>query len=956
MGEPKSVSRRRLLAIYVVLLAVVVVGASLSIAAGEKQDAQPAIAGGYDVSGSNRCLGRAFDLLQSGQFVNIEAATGGLSGKLRLHGQSLSGSVNCIDGREASLRASVADRHLMGSTGAEPIAAELVRDPPAPGSPHESAPSTIDGDYELAPASACFGGGIKLRGPSDDLRLTAGDTSLGQVRYDDGPLAGSVRCMRGGQVQLSGEAAGRKLDLKLTPGPGTGTSSGAPPVAEHLEADKTRDPGQTLAVFFVAVAVVMLTARLLGAAAIRVAQPRVMGEVIAGIVLGPSVFGALFPDLQALIFPQDIIPIIGVVANLGLIFYMFLVGMELDLSQLKGRIAQAAVISNASVALPLILGMAAAVPVYRLVAPDQEFVAFALFMGVAMSITAFPVLARILVERRMLTRPVGALTMAAAAIDDVTAWFLIALALAVAVAGTPGGVIETISLACAFAAVMFLAVRPLLNRISQAYDEVGRVPTGWIAAIFAGVLLSAYTTETIGIAVIFGAFLMGMIMPRHAGLTEDVTGRIEDFVVTLLLPLFFAYTGLRTNVGLLDRPELWLMTIGLLVIAIAGKLLGAMLVSRATGFGWRPSAVIGTLMNTRGLTELIVLNIALEKGVISESLFASLVIMALATTLMAGPLLRVLDPRNEYGAPLGEELDRAKRESEAERPSLAIPDRSILLAPRSDVGLARLLAIGEPLAQADPPRELILARLVSPPRAAAAGVRGGLQTENRLLAEAMGEVQTARDQLLERGVAARAVAFISSDPGGDLSHVASRAGVDLALTEGRRPLLGEGVPRGAIGALLADAPCDVGVLVAREGRTVQPGPGSPVMVPFGGAEHDWAALELGAWIASSTSAPLRLVGAASGDDDTARLSRMLADAALLVQSYANVPAEPLVSRPGAAIIEAVADAALLVVGLSPRWREEGLGRSAPRSPAPPRRQCSSPGAGPGLGRLLLRRT
>ena len=275
----------------------------------------------------------------------------------------------------------------------------------------------------------------------------------------------------------------------------------------------------------------MLVARLFGAVAVRVAQPRVMGEVIAGIPLGPTVFGALAPELQALVFPTDIIPVIGVVANLGLIFYMFLVGLELDVSQLKGRIGQAAAISNASVAFPMVLGMAAAVPIYALIAPDQKYVAFALFMGVAMSITAFPVLARILVERRMLKRPVGALAMTAAAIDDVTAWILIALAISVA---TAGGVGERAADDPARGRLLRGDVPShptVLARVSDAYDEAGRVPGGWIVAIFAGVLLSAYPTETIGIALIFGAFVMGMVMPRHAELTEDVTGRIEDFVV-----------------------------------------------------------------------------------------------------------------------------------------------------------------------------------------------------------------------------------------------------------------------------------------------------------------------------------------------------------------------------------------------------------------------------------------
>ena len=542
---------------------------------------------------------------------------------------------------------------------------------------------------------------------------------------------------------------------------------------------------------------------------------------------------------------------------------MFLVGLEIDVSQLRGSLGQVAAISNASVALPMALGIAVALPIYELVGPDTKFIAFALFMGVSMSITAFPVLARILVERRMLKRPVGALALACAAVDDVTAWFLIALATAVAVAGTGADVAQTILLAALFCAVMFVLVRPLVARASTAYDEAGFVPGGWIALIFAGVLLAAYTTEEIGIALIFGAFVMGLVMPRHAELTEDVTRRIEDFVVTLLLPLFFAYTGLRTNIGLLDRPELWLLTGVLILVAVVGKLVGAMFAARFTGFKWRDSAVIGTLMNTRGLTELIVLNLALEEGAISEALFAALVIMALVTTFMAGPVLKLLDPRNELGAPVEEELVEARETSSAEFPAIAVPDEAILVAPQGEHAIAQLRSLAEPMASSDPPRELIVARLVAPPGDAA--VRGGLQTENKLLQEASSEVDAVRHGLMDRGIAARGVAFVSSDVGSDLSRLAKSDEVALLLIDGRRPLLGEGVPRGAVGKVLAEAPCDVGVLVAKENDAVVPGPDAAVVVPFGGAEHDWAALELGAWIASANGAPLKLLGRRRAD-------------------------------------------------------------------------------------------
>jgi Kef-type K+ transport system membrane component KefB len=927
---PTSPAKRTLVAYYVVLAVVTTVVAIVVIAAGRDESPQPAIAGGYDAAGPSRCLGREFDVKQSGQFVNLENADDTLGARLRLEHGRLTGDVDCTGGGQARLDGRVAGERIHGVVGGERLSASLRRDPPPPGALRPRAPGGVAGKYKLAPQSDCLGGRIELKGGGSTVRLAAGEKPLGAVRYRDGALSGAIRCKTGAPVvRLTGQAADRELRLVLGPP--------ARPV-EKLTATKQREFGATLAAFFVAVAVVMLAARLLGIAAVRIGQPRVMGEVVAGIALGPTLLGALLPQVQSALFPADIVPYIGVVANLGLIFYMFLVGLEIDLAQLRGRIAQAAAISNTSVALPMMLGIAIALPLYELVGPDKKFAAFALFMGVAMSITAFPVLARILVERRMLKRPVGALTLACAAIDDVSAWFLIAVATAVAVAGSGGEVARTVVFAAAFCIVMGLAARPLLARVSDAYDEAGRVPGGWIAAIFAGILLSAYTTETIGIAVIFGAFVMGLIMPRHAELTEDVTRRIEDFVVTLLLPLFFAYTGLKTNVGLLDRPELWLLTLALIAIAVLGKFAGALLAARVTGYGWRPAAVIGTLMNTRGLTELIVLNLALDVGVISEALFAMLVIMALVTTFMTGPLLNAIDPRNELGAPLEEDLAEARRDSETSFPELPIPERSILVAPLTEGSLEQLRSLTEPLARSEPPRELILARLVRPPRGAP--VRGGLQTENRLLAAASTEVTAARNELIERGIAARAVAFSSADAGADLARIADEATVDLLLIDGRRPLLGEGVPRGEVGTVLEKAPCDVGVLVAREGARVVPGAdGAPVVVPFGGAEHDWAALELGAWISSATGARLKLLGAAGQTDERTRVTRLLGDAGLLVQQYAGVAAEPLVAEPGReGVLEAAAEAGLLVVGLSDRWRQEGLGTTrseiAKAAPAP----------------------
>jgi Kef-type K+ transport system membrane component KefB len=1027
-----AASNRRMTVYYVVLAAITAVVAVIVISAGKDEKAQPSIAGGYDATGPAACLGGvppkptgaplpptapaqspvngpSFDVKQSGEFVNLSNSQGTLSGPLRLKGgkgdgpRSLTGDVNCVNGKTAHFTGTATPGPkgaIAGTLGGVPVAANLKRDPPDPGTPKPRSPQNIAGAYKLSPRSTCFGGSLVLDGSGSSYTVAGKTGNLGKVAYNDktGLLTGDIACRRGGHVRFKATAVDRNLSnltvipldvaTPVPPAPGAPpaapgakpvmtTPSGLSPSGEKVTATKARDDfGHLVAIFLLSVALVMLVARLFGALAVKVSQPRVMGEVVAGIVLGPTIFGWLAPGLQAAVFPTDILPAFGIAANLGLIFYMFLVGLELDPKQLKGRISQAAAISNTSVALPMILGIAVALPLYKLVGPDKKFVAFALFMGVAMSITAFPVLARILVERRMIKRPVGALALACAAIDDVTAWFLIALATAVATAGGTSEVIKTILYAIAFTLVMLLVVRRLLARASAAFDEAGRVPGGWIVAIFAGILLSAYVTEEIGIAVIFGAFIMGMSMPRNAGLTEDVTRRVEDFVVILLLPMFFAYTGLKTNIGLLDRPILWGITLLLIAVAIVGKFFGAMIAARITGFGWKPAAVIGTLMNTRGLTELIVLNLALEKGVISDGLFAMLVIMALVTTFMAGPLLKLLDPKNEYGAPVEEELEQARKVSSAEFPELPVPEKSILVAPQSEEATAQLRALAEPLARSEPPRELILARLVRPPRRS--DLSGGLQAENKLLMQATNEVTFARLDLMDAGIAARGVAFVSANPGADLARLAASEEVDLLLMDGRRPLLGGGVPRGDVGTVLNEAACDVAVLVAKEGEQVLPSEDHGVLVPFGGAEHDWAALELGAWLAASTGAPLRMLGAAGAGDEPSRVTRLLGDASLLVQQYAGISAEPVVAAPGReGIVEAAAQAGLLVIGLSDRWRQEGLGptRSEIASAAPAatlfvrrglrpgalaprgnetRFTWSSPGAGAGAGDLLGR--
>jgi Kef-type K+ transport system membrane component KefB len=962
-----SFGARRLAVHYAVLGLVTAAVVVFVFSSGTSKHAQKQIAGGYDVSAAATCLGPKMELAQSGQFVTISNAQSTLSGALKWKNGRLSGTVHCLRGASAQIDARAANGVLAGSLGGLLMAAELKRDPPEPGAPKPRAPRSVGGEYQLAPSSACLGGKMKLSQNGSKVKVVTSKKPRGTLIYKAGTLAGAVSCEHGGSRTVAGTAAGRALDLMLTapPAPGAGAASTAaaktpaapggaaagahagaalaattiaPP--EHLSAAKQRTAENTVVAFFIAVVVVMLFARLCGSLMPRLGQPRVMGEVLAGILLGPTLFGAIAPGLQSTIFAPDIVPYIGVVANLGLIFYMFLIGLEVDLGQLRGRARVTLAVSNTALLVPLMLGMLVALPLYPLLAPDIRFAAFALFVGVSMSITAFPVLARIISERRMLKRPLGALALSAAAVDDVSAWFLIALATAVASAGSGVAVLETIGWAAVFCLGMAFLVRPILARAAVAHDEAGRVPGLWITAIFAGVLLSAIATEKIGIAVIFGAFVMGIVMPRHAGLSEDVTRRVEDFVLTLLLPLFFAYTGLRTNVALLGQGQLIAITAALCAIAILGKYGGTLIAARVVRLPWRESAVLGALMNTRGLTELIVLNLALSTGAISSALFTALVIMALVTTFMAGPLMRLLDPSNAFGEKPEQELAASTAMLTPEQRGAA-GEHSILVAPQSAAALEQLLALAQPLARSEPRRELILARLVRPPRGAT--VRGGLQTEARRVSEASEQLQHRREELLEEGLDARAVALTSADPGRDLVRLCRGEEIDLLLLDGRRPLLGDGVPREAVGTVLSEARCDVAVLVAREGAEVgwvgTSDQKRSVVVPFGGADHDWAALELASWIAAASGAPLRLLGSSGQREDGRDASGLLANAALIVQQFAGIAAEPVLAEPGReGILAATAGAGLLLIGLSERWRKEGLGETrraiARSAPAP----------------------
>jgi Kef-type K+ transport system membrane component KefB len=370
----------------------------------------------------------------------------------------------------------------------------------------------------------------------------------------------------------------------------------------------------------------------------------VIGEIIAGIVLGPSLFGLYFPDMKEALFPVDSLGNLQLLSQVGLILFMFVVGMELDLKVLKNKANEAVVISHASIVIPFALGFGLSYYIYHQFAPaGVEFLSFSLFMGIAMSITAFPVLARIVQERGIHKTRLGTIVITCAAADDITAWCILAVVIAIVKAGSFVSSIYVIGLAIVYVLLMLFVVKPFLKRVGDLYAKKDNIKKPVVAIFLLTLIVSSYVTEIIGIHALFGAFMMGSIMPDISRFRNVFIEKVEDVAVILLLPLFFVFTGLRTEIGLINEPYLWKVTGCIIAVAVAGKFFGSALAAKFVGQSWRDSLTIGALMNTRGLMELVVLNIGYELGVLSPKVFTMMVIMALVTTFMTGPALDIIN-------------------------------------------------------------------------------------------------------------------------------------------------------------------------------------------------------------------------------------------------------------------------------------------------------------------------
>ena len=586
--------------------------------------------------------------------------------------------------------------------------------------------------------------------------------------------------------------------------------------------------------FLVQVAVIVTASRLVGLVTRRAGQPLVIAEIIAGIMLGPSLFGWAAPGAYGDLFPAASLGVVRMVSQLGLVLFMFLVGLELDPRMLRGRSHTSVAISHSSIVVPFLLGVAVAVWIHaRYADPQVSLTSFALFLGAAMSITAFPVLARILSERGLLRTRMGAITIACAAVDDVTAWCILAFVVATSRATGLDGALLTTASALAFIVAMVVLVRPLLARVGRRIATPEAMTQNVVALTLVLVLASSWATERIGIHALFGAFLFGAILPKDGGFARALAEKLEDVVVVVLLPLFFALSGLRTEIGLLDSSQDWLVCAVIIVAACVGKFGGSAVAARLTGLSWRESSALGVLMNTRGLMELIVLNIGLDLGVISPTVFSMMVLMALVTTFVASPLLQWIYPPHVMARDLAEDQPA---------PEPPARDRVMICVSHAETG----------------PSMLAMARLVTPAGARVLALHlappddyGPSPPEGETADDVLGPT-LARAR--EAGLTVRPLAFVSTQPAAEICRVADARAVELILLGVHKPVLSLTMLGGVVHEVLTEARATVGIVVDRGLAEVR-----RILVPFQGSRHDRAALALAGRIQATTGASITVL-------------------------------------------------------------------------------------------------
>ncbi len=695
----------------------------------------------------------------------------------------------------------------------------------------------------------------------------------------------------------------------------------APGDLAHVAAESSHTQSNPILLLVMQVLLILALSRAVGLVFRYFHQPQVMGEMIAGIMLGPSVFGWLTPSLWRSVFPPASIDSLNMLSQVGVIFFLFLVGLELDPKLLRKRGHAAVVISHVSIIAPFLLGAGLALALYTRLfydTPHMRFTSVALFMGAAMSITAFPVLARILTERNLHTTKVGAVAITCAAVDDVTAWCMLAFVVAIARANGVYPAAITAVLSAVYVAVMFLLVRPFLYRLQIIHDRLGRLSQTIVAIIFMLVLASAYTTETIGIHALFGAFLMGAIMPKGTAFVRALSEKLEDYTVILLLPIFFAFTGLKTQIGLLSSPELWVFTLLIILVACLGKIGGSMFAARSVGLPWREASAIGILMNTRGLMELVILNIGLKEGVLTDAVFAMMVIMALVTTALTTPLLHWIYPTRLFG-PAATSL------KPREDFSILVP----VARPENGIALARLAAllIGDPNRGAR-----VFALHLQPPRE-----RDAYRTDPEEDHASDPALAPLLDEAAKLHLPTDSIAFVTRDVSGDIAKVAAGRSANLVLMGFHKPVIGATILGGTVHRVLSTCPSDVGIFVDRGLEQVK-----RILVPFLGSSHDRLAMELAGRMARKNNAEITVLHVVQPNRDKpldaqAAVDRVFADPA---------QPQPVTFRvvhhasPVDAVLRETAHYDLVVIGVAEEWgleshlfgwRPERIARECPVS-------------------------
>ncbi len=580
------------------------------------------------------------------------------------------------------------------------------------------------------------------------------------------------------------------------------------------------------------IVVIIITSRIIGYLFRLIRQPQVVGEMVAGIVLGPSVLGLLAPTVSAFIFPPESLKFLNTLSQFGLLLFMFIIGLELDPKLLKGRGHAAVLISHVSIILPFMLGTVLALYLYPLLSDNSvKFTAFALFIGASMSITAFPVLARILSEKNLIKTKVGAVTIACAAIDDVTAWSILALVVAVVRAETSGTPFWlTISGSIAFILIMIFLIRPIIAKLETYFRYRGnRLTNDLLGIILLLMLASAWVTEWLGIHALFGAFFMGAMMPRYKIFLKSIIEKLNDITIVLLLPIFFALTGLKTSIGLISGGSMWFYFGLILTAAVIGKLGGSTFAAKISSLSWRESAGLGILMNTRGLMELIILTIGLELGVISPALFAMMVMMALVTTFMTTPIFDWVYPNKI----IRKELSESDRENHKNK---------ILIPVSFPSSGSSLLKIASAIFPSNTLKVYAL-HLIRENEISISNIGDELREENS--SDVLNPILTAAE---EKSIIISTLSFATRNPAEDINQIAAVKDADLILMGWHKPIMSESILSGTIKEVLQNAKTDVCVYLERQFKPYQ-----RILVPFNEGIHDKAALEIANKISANTN-------------------------------------------------------------------------------------------------------